>query len=190
MKKHFALVVCFLFTMTTAFSQEHMLFRGVPIDGTVESFAQSLVSKGFTKIGIQDGNTMLSGKFTGRDVIIVAYSSPASKKVYRVGVIYQVDNTWSVIENLYNDLKSMLTQKYGAPALVNETTTEHSSLYSRDKLFALRMDKLIWESGWLLENGAVSVKMAHQEALGVMVVIVYEDKINTDATTSEYIDEL
>ena len=41
----------------------HMKFKGIPIEGTLDSFVQKLKSKGFTYLGQQDGMALLKGEF-------------------------------------------------------------------------------------------------------------------------------
>ena len=41
----------------------HMKFKGVPMEGTLQSFTTKLKAKGFTPVGIQDGVSLLKGEF-------------------------------------------------------------------------------------------------------------------------------
>ncbi len=64
--KHIVLTILVsLFTMMCSAQTEHMKFKGVPMEGTLQSFTNKLKTKGFTAVGIQDGVSLLKGEFAG-----------------------------------------------------------------------------------------------------------------------------
>ena len=60
MKKSIFVLVA-LFLGLTSMAQEHLSFKGISIEGSMESFCEKLADKGFTELR-NDGNTTL---FTG-----------------------------------------------------------------------------------------------------------------------------
>ena len=189
MKKLIALFVCAFVAMTTVFAQEHLTFKGVSIDGTTSNFVKELETKGFVKVGVQDGSAILTGKFAGRDATVFTYSSPKSKNVYRVCAMYEAGSKWSMVENVYNDVKDMLTQKYGEPTSVTESANGYTNEYT-DLLHELHMDRLTWQSMWSVDKGIIYVKVAHDYSIGNVVIVGYEDKANSQDTNNEYLDDL
>lgn len=71
--KHLFLTVLLSFVVSFSFSQtNHMKFKGIPMEGTLNSFVQKLKEKGFTYIGTQNGMAVLEGEFSPlRDVLSV-----------------------------------------------------------------------------------------------------------------------
>ena len=61
--KHFFLSMLLSVFISISYAQtEHMKFKGVPMEGTIQSFTNKLVAKGFTSIGIEDGVSLLTGE--------------------------------------------------------------------------------------------------------------------------------
>lgn len=187
MKRTLAFIV-FALPALLAMADGHMTFKGIEIDGTAQEFAKNLTAKGFKTVGIENGNAMLTGTFTGQDVIVVAYSTPNTKKVYRIGVIYQGGSQWSLIYNQYSNLKEMLIKKYGEPTDFVEEVTE--SYLKGSELHALHMDKLNYQCDFKTEQGNVILKIAHERTLGDFILVAYTDAVNGQIAESEMIDEL
>ena len=59
-----------LLTSINLMAQEHLSFKGIPIEGSMNSFCQKLKEKGFTKVGTDNNFTMFVGDFTGRQASI------------------------------------------------------------------------------------------------------------------------
>ena len=54
--KHFLLTLLLTFIVGVCSAQtEHMKFKGVPMEGTLQTFTSKLKAKGFMPIGVQDG---------------------------------------------------------------------------------------------------------------------------------------
>ncbi len=187
--KHLLLTLTLtLLTLTVAAQTDHLKFNGIPIDGTLQTFTTALRQKGFTYLGTEDGTAFLKGTFTGRQVDVAVFTSKATGKVYRVGVVYDGMDKWEYIENLYNILKEMLTTKYGMPASVTETVPYYNE---DDKMHALRMDKMTWETTFTTPQGTILLKVVHSDTFGEgNVVLIYEDETNGNATYDSYLDEL
>ena len=60
------LIITFLLSvlMTAGYAQtNHMKFKGIPMEGTLNSFVQKLKEKGYTYLGQQEGMALLKGEF-------------------------------------------------------------------------------------------------------------------------------
>ena len=64
--KKFLLTLLLTFAVGIGYAQtEHIKFKGIPMEGTLQTFTTKLKTKSFTPIGIQDGVSMLTGEFAG-----------------------------------------------------------------------------------------------------------------------------
>lgn len=82
MKRLLFIVLAMIATITSFAQQKDVIsFLGIPVDGTVLSMKQKLVSKGFVpkKVG---ANEFLEGEFNGTDVHV--YIATNNNKVYRI----------------------------------------------------------------------------------------------------------
>ena len=82
MKRLLFIVLAMIVTITSFAQQKDVTsFLGIPVDGTVLSMKQKLVSKGFVpkKVGT---NEFLEGEFNGTDVRV--YIATNNNKVYRI----------------------------------------------------------------------------------------------------------
>ena len=70
MKTIFSSIFCLFIIASTCAqiksrSNEHMTFKGVPIDGTLNEFVLKMKNSGFTHVGTENRIGMLKGDFAG-----------------------------------------------------------------------------------------------------------------------------
>ena len=90
--------------------------------------------------------------------------------IRQVSSLFPECNVWSSLEQNYNLLKSMLSQKYGVPTEVVEQF--HGSPVPKtnnDKLFELSMDRCTWYT--LYETPKGDIKLSLQK--GIMENILF-----------------
>lgn len=103
MKKFFLCIVSALFAVSAMAQSEHLSFKGVPIDGTLEQYVAKMKSAGFTYLGQEDGTALLQGDFAGYKGCTVGVSTLKSVNVVStIGVIFPSCNDWSSLEQNYN----------------------------------------------------------------------------------------
>lgn len=68
--KKILITLTVLFAVIDIMAQEHLSFKGIPIEGSMTEFCQKLKSKGFTSIGRENNITLFSGDFTGRQATV------------------------------------------------------------------------------------------------------------------------
>ena len=61
--KRFVLSICLLFTIACLYSQEHLEFRNIPIDGPLKTFVKKLKKQGYKQISNNGTYRTLEGKF-------------------------------------------------------------------------------------------------------------------------------
>ena len=166
---------------------DHLFFKGVPIDGSLEEYVARMKYAGFEYIGTQeDGTAILQGDFAGFKACLIG-----------VAVLFPERDGWASLEGDYNSLKALLTEKYGKPS---ECVEEFLGLYSRelgsntegDKLMALKTDACTWRAVYRVPKGRIELSVEnHGGMIGESrVVLRYYDKINSEAVKQQALDDL
>ena len=115
------LIFAFMTMQTFAQTSEHLSFKGVPIDGTLNEYVSKMKQNGFTYIKTEDGTAILNGDFAGyKDCTVGVATLKQKDLVHKIVVIFSDKDTWSRLSTNYFDLKAMLTEKYGKPSDVLE----------------------------------------------------------------------
>ncbi len=196
MNKFFFSLFLALTVFATAFAQEeseHLTFKGVPIDGTLNEYVAKMKQADFTYIGTQDGTAILQGDFAGFKGCTIGVSTlKATNKVNTIGVMFPEQDNWASLESNYTYLKSMLTEKYGKPSDCVETFQGYISRYQtdNDKLHKVKRDEYTWYTTYNTPKGKILLSIEHQGFERCNVFISYFDKINTNAVRKQAIDDL
>lgn len=190
MKKMFlSLLLCFASLAMVA--QEHMTFKGVPIDGTLDEMVVKLRAKGFYLMSKENGTAIMTGDFAGyKDVQIAVLTMEEVGEVNAVAVLFAERENWSSIENDYNHLKGMLTEKYGEPSRVIEEFQSNHLDKNNFKFIYLTSDRCTWASVFETAKGDIELFMQKIDYSSATVVLKYYDKTNTDAVRSSAMDDL
>lgn len=197
MKKVFSLLL-FTVIVLTGFAQvkqdadQHLVFKGVPIDGTLDDYVSKMKQNGFTHAQTQDGTAILNGDFAGYSGCIVGVSVLKQKDlVSKIAVVFPSADTWSTLSGNYFDLKQMLTEKYGEPSNVVEQFDGYSQPNNdRDKLYGVRFDNCKYSSTWQTDKGEIILSISHKGAGSCFVSLAYLDKINSDKVKAKAKDDL
>lgn len=171
----------FMLSSTHAYAQEHILFKGVPVDGTNALFSEQLASRGFTTTG-----THLAGKFAGYDVTVHTMVTETSGTVYAATASLRAA-PWKEAKANYVCFKANLALKYGDPS---SSCEKFSGAYHEGDGFevkALAEDYCRYVSEWNVENGIIRLEIRHA-AKGASVRITYEDTVNLRLNTKEKTD--
>ena len=103
----------------TSFSQDkrqHLVFKGIPIDGDYNVFAQKLVQKGFKIVESTQDGVVLKGTFMATaNVMVSVHPDPKTKKVSSVMAFLEAGDNWPTIENNYETVIEFYKEKYGEP---------------------------------------------------------------------------
>ena len=179
MKTEFLTLFISLTTMLTfAQTSEHLSFKGIPIDGTLDQYVSKMKQSGFTNLSTEDGTVLLSGDFAGYKGCMVGVSTLKQKDlVYKIGVVFPAKDTWSTLSGNYSDLKQMLTEKYGKPSDVVEK-------------FDVKFDRCKYYSIWQTDKGEIQLSIDHNRLISCFVKLAYFDKINSDIINAKAKDDL
>lgn len=112
--------ICFSYAQTNETSiEQHLKFKGIPIDGTPSEFGAKLKANGFIYDETLDGNSWYKGSFAGYNNCDVVVKS-TNNLVHEVVVLFPKDYSWNQLNNTYSSLKKMLTTKYGNPESIEK----------------------------------------------------------------------
>ena len=191
MKKLLISLFVILYT-TIGQAQEHLTFKGVPIDGTLDTYVANMKKAGFTFIGEDDGIAMLRGDFAGyRNCTIGVVTLKSIDIVNRISVLFDSHQDWNNIYVNYSSLKEMLTTKYGKYADCVEKFEGYSQ--PRDdngKMHELTMDRCKFYTNWKTDKGNIELEIIKGNLGGGMVRLSYWDKINTMSVQEKAMDDL
>lgn len=168
---------------------KHLVFKGIPITGTMRDFCRRLQQKGVTYLHGSDGIAELKGDFAGyKDCPIHVATLDGQDLVYSVSADFPVRREWSDLENDYKTLKQLLAEKYGAPKQVMERfLNELSRDYALRMLFVHR-DECRYKSVFVTAKGSITLEIENGHE--AFVRLQYVDKINSEVVRSSVIDEL
>ena len=191
MKKLLISLFVILYT-TIGQAQEHLTFKGVPIDGTLDTYVANMKKAGFTFIGEDDGIAMLRGDFAGyRNCTIGVVTLKSIDIVNRISVLFDSHQDWNNIYVNYSSLKEMLTTKYGKYTDCVEKFEGYSQ--PRDdngKMHELTMDRCKFYTIWKTDKGNIELEIIKGNLGGGMVRLSYWDKINTMSVQEKAMDDL
>jgi hypothetical protein len=179
---------------TFAQSSEHMSFKGVPIDGTLNEYVAKMKQSGFQYLGAEDGTAILNCDFAGYKNCHIGVST--LKKfdlVHKIGVIFPNQETWSRLSSNYSDLKQMLTEKYGNPndeAELFDVKSFQLPLDDNMKMHQVGMDNCKFYTVWKTDKGDIELSIDHSGFTSCFVKVVYFDKINSAIISEKAKDDL
>ena len=175
-------------------TSEHLTFKGVPIDGTLEQYVAKMKQNGFKHLVTENGIAILNGDFAGyKDCNIGVSTLKNQDLVYKIAVMFANKETWSTLSGNYFDLKKMLTEKYGTPAEIVEKFDGPS--YSQpkdddDKMYKVKFDNCKYYSIFQTEKGNIELSIDHSGVSHCFVKLAYFDKTNNEIIKSKAKDDL
>lgn len=178
--------VAFLASISFTYSQtsDHLVFKGVPIDGTLDEYVSKMKEEGFSHLRTEDGTALLNGDFAGYKDCIIGVSILKQKDLaYKIGVLFPEKETWSTLSGNYFDLKEMLIEKYGKPSDVIEKFDVPSYSQPRDdndKMYKVKFDNCKYYSIWKTDKGEIQLSIEHESVSRCFVRLAYFDKINSN----------
>ncbi len=178
MKRLIVTLAC-LVIMGGIMAQEHLSFKGVPVKGTLKEFTAAMEKAGFKSEGTNDdGITLLSGDFEGYKGCMMGVSTLSdSDLVNSVAVIFPERNTWASLLSDYEQLKSMLTKKYGEPTMDMEYFTGSVTENDSDalKMSALDKDEIMWFTIYSSNLGNIELSIVSSSPGEGVVRMMYSD---------------
>lgn len=188
----FTLITITALAQTKSDSSDHLTFKGVPIDGTLNEFVLKMKKSGFTQIGTENGIAMLKGDFAAYKGCIVGVATLKQKDlVSKITVIFPESDTWSSLSSNYYNLKELLTEKYGEPSdFVEKFDTYSEPDDDGDRMHAVKMDNCKYYTNYETENGSIQLSIDHESVVSCFVRLSYFDKNNSETIRKEALKDL
>ena len=179
-----------LFAVISLMAQEHLSFKGIPIEGSMTAFCQKLKAKGFTSIGSENNLTLFTGDFTGRNATVGVTATDDGKDVFAVVVLFDQSGEWNALINTYDYYKDLYTRKYGKPSISKEKNPALSD--SNTALMAeVHQGTVVYGSAWEVTGG--DIQLSIEKSSGVykgMVMIRYRDSQNVEAKIQNDLNDI
>lgn len=180
------LLVCLI--GLTAYSQEHLKFKGIEIDGKIEQMAKKLEAAGFECTS--PDKSSFKGVFAGREASISVFTNMVDN-VYRIAVSYDMSNTpWRAIKTEMVVFEENLTKKYGAPTSAIYEFDRHYADGSGREINGFMMERNHWSTNWEIETGNIGIMFAQGKMTPPMIIIYYQDKLNYQVQEEQIYDDL
>lgn len=179
-----------LFAVISIMAQEHLSFKGIPIEGSMTAFCQKLKAKGFTSIGRDNNLTLFTGDFAGRNATVGVTATDDGKDVFAVVVLFDPSGEWNTLVNTYDYYKDLYTRKYGKPSISKEKNPALSD--SNTALMAeVHQGTVVYGSVWEVTGG--DIQLSIEKSSGVyegMVMIRYRDSQNIETKIQNDLDDI
>ena len=188
MKKNLLAVIAMFFAIT-CMAEEHLKFKGIPIEGSMNSFCQKLETKGFSKVESDANSTIFRGDFAGSNATIGVISDDDGENVASVFVMFDGSDEWKVLLNTYNCYKDLYTQKYGNPAQVIENNPAISQ--SNYELMSAVNDRTaVWGCIWQLPAGEIEINIEKAGYHTGAVTVRYRDAQNEKVKIQKILEDI
>ena len=191
MKRHILILLFSFFALCVGAQTNHMTFKGVPIDGTLDAYVKNMQKAGFTYIGKEDGVAILSGDFAGfRNCKIGVITLKSLDLVNRISVLFEEQDTWKDVYANYSQLKEMLSSKYGEPDQCIEEFQNSQPRDDSSKMHELNMDRCTYSTIFSTKNGEIELEIIHVRWGDAAVRLTYWDYLNTESVQQKAMDDL
>lgn len=188
--RKFLITLTMLSAVISIMAQEHLSFKGIPIEGSMTAFCQKLKAKGFTSIGRDNNLTLFTGDFTGRNATVGVTATDDGKDVFAVVVLFDPSGEWNTLVNTYDYYKDLYTRKYGKPSISKEKNPALSD--SNTALMAeVHQGTVVYGSAWEVTGG--DIQLSIEKSSGVyegMVMIRYRDSQNVETKIQNDLDDI
>lgn len=173
-------------------TSEHLMFKSVPIDGTLLNYKLKMENSGFTHIQTKDGLAILKGDFAGFKGCLLGVATQKQKDlVSKITVFFPEQKTWSMLSDNYFSLKEMLTEKYGEPSEVIEKFDAMSEPDDdNSRMHEVGMDNCKYSTTYTTEKGKIQLMINHDGFSSSFVQLTYYDKINGEKIRAKAMDDL
>ena len=175
MKKLFTLIVFVLSLLTQNVSaqnatsaQKHLKFKNVSITGKLSTVTKQLQAAGFTPI--EAGR--MKGIFANEKCELFISTTPKTKTVFQIAVVYDAAKSWNTLKSYYFRLKKQLKEKYNVQP--NSVEKFKDPYYEGDgyELTATKVGKCAYISQFNLDDGDIVLAISDKS-----IAILYVDKV-------------
>jgi hypothetical protein len=186
-----ALVLSTMQLVAQTADNQHLMFKGVPIDGTMNEYVAKMKLNGFVVLAMEPGATMLQGDFASYKKVLIGVVTLQQKDlVSKIRVMFPKKEDWASLYGNYSNLKDMLTQKYGTPTEVIENFPSYPNVKDESlKFMYVSSGNCNYTTVFETPNGKITLYLDHIES-DCYVALSYLDKINGEIIKAKAIDDL
>ena len=110
--RRIVLVLLFIIQCICAHSSGHIKFMGMDVTGNMESFKNSLVTKGFFYVDSFKSSFRFQGEFANEFVTLTVLASPETQIVCKIIVEFPSKSEWKNLKEDYFKKKKLFKSKY------------------------------------------------------------------------------
>lgn len=187
--KRIIISLLFSISLLSASAADHLMFKGIPIEGSLSSFTQKLVKIGMKHLWTEKSTSFLKGSFTGSEVEIGVSATPNTNQVYSVCVLFPIYSDWDKLTTEYIYYKNLYTTKYGNPSYCEEYISPQTDT-NTSKMDAIHDGKFKYQTMWKLEEGEIFLVISKGDSYNGRVSISYDDNQNADMKEVELLNEI
>ncbi len=156
----------------------HLEFKGVPIDGTKETFTEKLLQNEFELVE----QKYIIGKFAGLNCLVTPFTTALSKTVWKVNIIdLQKFSQWIHLKAHYEKYVNMFRLKYGEPSSEFHFFKTPYNEGGGEEMIALSNEMCVYQTFFDVENGTILIALIGSG----QVLFSYDDKSNAELMTKE-----
>lgn len=186
--KKILLTLLVAFLALPVFSQEHLKFKGIPMDGNVNGFISKLKAAGFKEpLADTQGSIILEGDFAGMADCMVLIMTTADKTPCKILVNSALLDSWASLKYQYNKLKQALAEKYTLSGDPAELFIPPYKEGDGSEMYALHTNNVIYCCFFDAPGGSVTLEIRsyEQNSRRGIILLTYEDDINFAKYQSE-----
>lgn len=190
MRKLIFVITLLFSTVINLTAQEHLSFKGIPIEGSMTEFCQKLKSKGFKLFNLyNNGVAMFTGDFTGEQVHVGVSATEDGKNVYSVIVMFDESKEWKKLVNKYDYYKALYTRKYGEPSVCKEYNPARSN-DNFSLMHELSQGTVTYNSIWNVAGGSIELSIEKFDYSKGYVCIKYRDAQNLEHKIQKELEDI
>ena len=187
MRKFLIAITLLFVAVINTMAQEHLSFKGIPIEGSMTEFCQKLKTKGFTQLGRDDNVTTFTGDFTGRQATVGVGATDDGKSVHSVVVIFDESSEWNTLVNTYDYYKGLYIRKYGEPSACRE---HNPSRQDSNIMYELGQGTVTYASAWNVTGGTIELSIEKAGYSDGVVIIRYRDSQNVETKIQKDLEDI
>ena len=124
-------------------------FDGVSISGSQSSVVTAFRAKGYVIKRYFENCVSMTGKLAGENIEIYITNTPVSKKVFKIVVYFDTEDTWGELKYSYIKYYQLLSNKYGSPN--DKYSFFQDPYYDGDgyEMTAVQLKKCVYAAYWM-----------------------------------------
>lgn len=149
------------------FSQEHMTFQGIPIDGNIKTFTKQMKKHGFKLVHRNNEVYSFKGRYISDGDNIMVYFSPKTTTVTMVWVsinfpLMSKTESWEYVKQQYDYVNNLVSRNYNTAE--KEATEYFEPPYVEgdgNEISAILNKKIHYNTNYYLPQGRILVTITN-----------------------------